>query len=303
MLEKLQQIDTSAIEKLVNIKKEQDHLNGYLDKAEDLKEKVDEIVYQRVRDDYQNRHRELEKEADPLKAEARQEFKKLSVLFDQLTAAFEEARANKQEIEFRHSVGELSDEQHAERLKEAEQVLERCKQDVAEANQLKDRFFEAFHSKEELESESAPAEPTPAPESVPEPVSLDATMITPAGDPNAMVHTGEPPSTETAEPQSQDFSATVVVRSARLTVEEGGLEFPLGPFNEIGRGAENQIQLKHAGVSKKHALVAATPEGYAVKDLNSRYGIFVNDKQITECNLSDGDRLRIGEVNLLFHES
>ncbi len=71
MLEKLRQIDTSAIEKLVNIKKEQDLLNGYLDKSEDLKEKVDEIVYQRVRDDYQNRHRELEKEANPLQAEAR----------------------------------------------------------------------------------------------------------------------------------------------------------------------------------------------------------------------------------------
>lgn len=307
MLEKLRQIDTSAIEKLVNIKKEQDLLNGYLDKSEDLKEKVDEIVYQRVRDDYQNRHRELEKEANPLQAEARREFQKLSVLFDQLTAAFEEARANKQEVEFRHSVGELSDEQHAERLKEAEQVLERCEQEVAEANQLKDRFFEAFHSKEELESEPAPAEPTATPasaESLPEPVSLDATMIAPAGDPNAIVPTEEPPSTETVEPQSTDPGATVVVKcSARLTVEEGGLEFALGPFNEIGRAAANQIQLKYAGVSKKHALIAATPEGYTVKDLNSRYGIFVNDKQITECKLSDGDRIRIGEVNLLFHES
>lgn len=297
MLEKLQQIDTSAIEKLVKIKKEQDLLNGYLGKAEDLKNKVNEIVYKRVRDDYQNRNQELEKESDPLKAEARREFQKLRVLFDQLTAALEEARANKQEIEFRHSVGELSDEQHSERLKEAEQVLERCEQEVAEADQLKDRFFEAFHSKEELESEAAPAEPKP------EPVSLDATMIAPTAEPNDMVPTEETPSTETVEPQPQDGTATVVVRPAKLTIEEGGLEFSLGPFNEIGRAAENQIQLKYAGISKKHALIAATPEGYTVRDLNSRYGIFVNEKKVSECNLSDGDSIRIGDIHLMFHET
>ncbi len=297
MLEKLRQIDTSAIEKLVNIKKEQDLLNGYLGKAEDLKNKVDEVVYERVRGDYQNRHQELEKEADPLKAEARREFQKLRVLLDQLTAALEEARANKQEIEFRHSVGELTDEQHSERLKEAEQVLERCEQEVAEANQLKDRFFEAFHSKEELESEPTPAEPEP------DPVSLDVTMIAPTAKPNAMVPTEETPSTETVEPQPLDSTATVVVRPAKLTIEGEGLVFSLGPFNEIGRAVENQIQLKYAGISKKHALIAATPEGYTVRDLNSRYGIFVNDKKVSECKLSDGDSIRIGEIHLMFHET
>lgn len=297
MLEKLRQIDTSAIEKLVNIKNEQDQLKSYLDKAGEMKEKVDEIVFQRVRDDYENRHGTLEEEAGPLKAEARQEFRKLRVLFDQITTAFDEARANSQEIEFRHSVGELSDDQRAERIKEAEQVVEQCEQEVVEAEQLKKRFYEAFHSKEELESEPAPVE-TMLVEPAVEEVSQDATMIAPAGQADSM--RPEPPS---PEPQALDPRATVVVRSARLTLEEGGEEFPLGPYTEIGRVAENQIQLKYAGVSKKHALITATPEGYAVKDLNSRYGIFINDKKVSECKLSDGDRIGIGEIHLLFHMS
>jgi hypothetical protein len=137
----------------------------------------------------------------------------------------------------------------------------------------------------------------------PDPVSLDVTMIAPTAKPNAMVPTEETPSTETVEPQPQDSTATVVVRPAKLTIEGEGLVFSLGPFNEIGRAVENQIQLKYAGISKKHALIAATPEGYTVRDLNSRYGIFVNDKKVSECNLSDGDSIRIGEIHLMFHET
>jgi hypothetical protein len=305
MLEKLKEIDTSAIEKLTEIKNQQDLIKGYLKKAGEQKAKVDIKVYQIVRNDYENRHKSLEQEAEPLKAEARKEYKKLSALYEKLTVAFDEARIGKEELEFRHSVGELSDDGLAEQLKDSERKVEQCQTELAEADKLKERFLTAFHSKEELEegapdiAESVTSERVRRDEDFdaktvvvsPEELS-QATRIVPPG--------GLPPTEPVERPEMEGSAKTVVLREATLTTEKEGDEYRLGPLNEIGRGLDNHIKLSGAGVSKKHALITASPNGFTIKDMKSRYGTFVNDEKITECNLADGDRIRIGELYLIF---
>ena len=53
-------------------------------------------------------------------------------------------------------------------------------------------------------------------------------------------------------------------------------------------------------MSRRHALIVASPSGYTIKDLKSQNGTFVNGESITECTLANGDVIWIGDAKLMF---
>ncbi len=63
----------------------------------------------------------------------------------------------------------------------------------------------------------------------------------------------------------------------------------------IGRGDDCDIRLTDHSVSRRHARIEPTPDGYYVCDQNSTNGTFVNDRQLNDSGLlRDGDYLRVG---------
>jgi diguanylate cyclase (GGDEF)-like protein len=68
----------------------------------------------------------------------------------------------------------------------------------------------------------------------------------------------------------------------------------------IGRGADCDIQVDRDSVSRKHAKVTRAREMWQVVDLGSTNGSYVNDAQITQCSLRDGDLLKIGNAIFKF---
>lgn len=62
----------------------------------------------------------------------------------------------------------------------------------------------------------------------------------------------------------------------------------------LGRGEESTIQIQDHSVSRKHARIELGSDGYYVADVGSTNGTFVNDKQIENTRLHDGDYLRVG---------
>ena len=195
MLEQLKAIDTAAVKKLVRVKKDEEQIQRYRKEAEKRKADVDKAVYKRVLDDYDERARALQKEAVPLQNEARSEYRKLQVICDELTAACEKARVDKYELEFRHTVGELSKTSLGKRLKGPQEILEKCETDLEEAAKVREQFVVAFHSEAELEADIEGFEPgaaTPA-----------ATVLTPLGDAG-----------EEAEGEPDAADATVLVTPA-----------------------------------------------------------------------------------------
>lgn len=66
------------------------------------------------------------------------------------------------------------------------------------------------------------------------------------------------------------------------------------PVFTIGRRAGQHLQVSGTEVSREHAEIAATPEGYVVRDRGSRYGTFVNGERVTEQRLAHGDRIECG---------
>jgi FHA domain-containing protein len=94
-------------------------------------------------------------------------------------------------------------------------------------------------------------------------------------------------------------------KSIYLTVIEGELKGKsfdvtgIGTYT-IGR-KECDIVLDDEKVSRKHASVVIIREGqYAVQDLASRNGTFVNGIRLTRRNLQHNDLIRIGNTTLRF---
>jgi pSer/pThr/pTyr-binding forkhead associated (FHA) protein len=101
-----------------------------------------------------------------------------------------------------------------------------------------------------------------------------------------------------------DDGATMMLASAGIVIindpQGGAPEYLLGALNGIGRADENQIRLTNPGISRKHAVIKAVPGGFAIKDLESQNGTFVNGQRVTEKRLSDGDTIDVGSVKFVF---
>lgn len=99
------------------------------------------------------------------------------------------------------------------------------------------------------------------------------------------------------------LSYTDVVRPtvAQFTVEGSDKVIALSePEYLIGRNREATIQLHDLGVSSFHARVYRGPEGYVVEDLKSRNGTWVNGARIVQAVLTSGDRVHVGQTDLIY---
>jgi diguanylate cyclase (GGDEF)-like protein len=75
-----------------------------------------------------------------------------------------------------------------------------------------------------------------------------------------------------------------------------GRRFPLsGGDIYLGRGDDNQIRINDSSVSRRHARITCTTDGYCINDLESTNGTFVNDAPAgTATLLRDGNLVRVG---------
>ncbi len=68
----------------------------------------------------------------------------------------------------------------------------------------------------------------------------------------------------------------------------------------IGRTLNNAFVVEHPSVSKRHARVVAEDDEYALYDLGSSNGTFVNGKRINETKLEDGCEIRFGRAHFIY---
>jgi FHA domain-containing protein len=321
MLDELRHIDVSAIAELVRIKQEEELLSSRLSKMESSQEKVSRSVYDRVRNDYRSRQAALDVESRPLKQRARQQFAKLRALRDEIERALEAASMDKEELVFRHDLGEFQGEEFQTRLAQSETLLAAKRQELAEIDQLKQQFIDAFHSEsdlelpagEKLEEETAvEAEKEPEEErtriSTPTPIApgptYEATMVAQKPASVAAGAVADPAATrpDLVVPPGAGTTARVAIPRIVKQADDGPAEeYALTPgTTSIGRSPKNQISLPFAEVSRHHANIVFTPDGYKIVDLNSGNGVLVNGKRVTDYLLVDGDVIQIGMQKLTF---
>jgi pSer/pThr/pTyr-binding forkhead associated (FHA) protein len=70
----------------------------------------------------------------------------------------------------------------------------------------------------------------------------------------------------------------------------------------LGRDPDLELFFDSPGVSRRHALIRVVGDVATVEDLNSKNGTFVADRSLdAPTQLCDGDRIRIGSVQLTFN--
>ncbi|MES0371848.1 MAG: adenylate/guanylate cyclase domain-containing protein [Mariprofundaceae bacterium] len=79
-------------------------------------------------------------------------------------------------------------------------------------------------------------------------------------------------------------------------------ELELGARTRIGRVLESEVCLQDTLVSRRHAEINRTEQGYLFRDLGSSNGSYIKDVRITESLLGNGDSVRIGKNTLTFIE-
>lgn len=74
------------------------------------------------------------------------------------------------------------------------------------------------------------------------------------------------------------------------------------PVTSIGRSPDSDIFLDDITVSRNHAAVERTAEGYVVRDTGSLNGTYVNRERVDEARLNNGDELQVGTFKLSFFD-
>jgi len=100
-------------------------------------------------------------------------------------------------------------------------------------------------------------------------------------------------------PQEKERVTRVLVG----TVDGQELRFPL--FKDrltIGRTEQNDIQLKAAYISRRHAVIVTDGDRTRIIDWGSKNGVFVNSARITEHVIGNGDIVAIGTAKFRYEE-
>lgn len=104
----------------------------------------------------------------------------------------------------------------------------------------------------------------------------------------------QPPSGEASVVEALGAPGTVVY--AKEAVDR----LPLGKRLVFGRSQEVDVQLNDPMVSRRHAVVEESADGFRVLDLYSRAGSFVNGRRFDEHQLIIGDQLQLGPFCFVF---
>ena len=92
---------------------------------------------------------------------------------------------------------------------------------------------------------------------------------------------------------------TLVVRAG----SQAGQAFPLKEtVTRLGRHPDSEIMLDDITVSRRHAEVERTADGYVVRDAGSLNGTYVNQERVDETRLENSDELQVGKFRLVFFE-
>jgi len=83
-----------------------------------------------------------------------------------------------------------------------------------------------------------------------------------------------------------------------------GDRVPLGEYIvSVGRANDCTIVLADPNVSRRHAEIRPSGDGFVVVDLGSTNGIKVNDARVAEHQLREGDEVRFGNTVMHFQAS
>jgi hypothetical protein len=327
----LNTVDLGAVDALAALKVEQDQLGERLKAMTSKRDQVSAEVYERVHGDYRRRLDELMTQAAPLKQRAGESYRALRAELANLEKVLNSARLDREELDFRHALGEFDAAELKQRVKAVDARVEEHSKAHARALSLKERFLSVVSGETELEASdddtarmeainSAPAAPAAdaaatmiaAPIKGSAVVDVAATivgppMLPPAPAAVAAAVAPTPAATPARPPAARpprNPDATVVFRQGRLeprNAEAGSVVQTLGlkPVC-IGSDSTCDLQLSAPGVAKRHVEISMTRAGFNLRDVAASGSVKINGSIVQEHVLSEGDTLSLGPAQFNF---
>lgn len=308
------QIDTSPLDALLRIRAELDTLDARLQAMEARRDSVAAAVYTRVRSDYEQRRQALEHEAAPLKSAARASYAALRQLLQQAQSEHEATQLDREEIEFRFSLGEFDEAEHARRRGDVDQRLADKAIARDQADALRERFVAAFASPEDLEHAPADAPtvqlrtlgawdtqpaatlPPPPPASSSADTVAMKTLPREAADATQVMRALK---RDGAAPRSDQ---TLIMRTARLLPQsaDAGAQPVVIALKPMLIGSGGDCDVKIAAARTHHAEIRASMAGFTITDHGG--GVRINGVAVEQHLLRQDDAIDIGGVLFVFRE-
>ncbi len=119
--------------------------------------------------------------------------------------------------------------------------------------------------------------------------AVDPLQDAPGPDDDVVVNMGDLPTDK----------AVLIVRSGTQAGDRFALE---ADITRLGRHPDSEIMLDDITVSRRHASIERTEEGYVVTDAGSLNGTYVNQERIERAVLHHGDELQVGKFRLVLFE-
>lgn len=324
-------IDGEWMEKLEAISIRRETAQTLLANAQKNAEDIKEAIYSRVEHDYQQRLALVEQELTPVSAHIRKELTQITGLETDILARLEMIEDLIDEQNFRCKVGEYPEAELAakigvlgdlkSRLDEqqaiAQSTYEACEKFLGKGwRDLEDTVL-PVESTAQIEFEKSVKLETKLAEEVKPALDSKDLVWADLGTPLAPTASGKAPGEwdslelersleqpvekSMAEPVSQEQAAVRAELEACLQMinPKGVAErFELSAEGiSIGKSTANDVVIKKAGVSRRHArVVLRQPGEYHVQDL-SGCGIAVNGLVTEQAILQSGDTLTVGKVD------
>ncbi|MBB5209581.1 FHA domain-containing protein [Chiayiivirga flava] len=311
----LSRIDTSPLDALLRIRAELDLLEGRLQTMQSRRDSVAAAVYARVRDDYERRRDALDADARPLKAAARASHAALRQQLAQAGNAHEAARLDREEIEFRFSLGEFDATEQQTRLVEIDRRLAETGAARERAEALHQRFLAAFASQEDLEAGAAdaptvqlrtlgehdtqPASPPPPPPPPQAGGAATVAMKIPPADAAGATQVMRTLKRDGTAPRSDQ---TLIMRTARLLPRGGdtGAQPVVVALKPLLLGSGSDCDVKIAGARAHHAEIRASMAGFTLTDHGG--GVRINGVAVEQHLLRQDDVIDIAGTQYVFRD-
>lgn len=331
-MDPFENFDAAPADELASLKKQIDEVRARMAQMDELKSGVANAVYLRVRADYDTRLHGLEERSGPLRLAAQKAYATLSAELTRLEAEHEAMDLDRQEVEFRHQLGEFDVAERQRRLKAIDDKVASKAAILDSGRKLRERFMAAVKDESELlvttVEPAAASSVSMATVEVQRPVlasEVEAHAITgrlsipdaptgqlgavpvkpPALKPPPLPAAGTLVMPAVKVPKaSPETMATGVVKLARLVPqnpEAGKQTTVLGvTVTHIGADANNAVRIGGPGVDPRHAEIEPSTAGYVLRDHGSRHGTRVNAERVKERVLENEDVIQIGAARFVF---
>ncbi len=260
-------VNQELLDSAAKAKEEWRLIRDRLNKIEEHREKVTEVVYRRVLADYKAKIKGVTEAVLEKKGEVDHELASLAATRENIVKELEGHRHSLEEIKFRNTLGEFTEEEYQGKAREEQDKISKFETVLSAVNSNIHRYEALFEDEPEL---FAKEEAGPATEAAHEEADVSGlTPIMPGAEPMTdeagyvleegpdYFGTTEPdrtsPAFEAGKPKSKSAAAAGGARIVIINGEDAGMAFQLKGTMSFGRAESNTVTIRDAKVSRQHA--------------------------------------------------